>query len=55
MHLSPQWLGFCPFLGGDFVVNDLLFYVPSVVCGGSVFGICFGMHYFLSFLVLQSP
>ena len=28
--------------------------VPTIVCGGSVFGLCFVMHYFICFLVLQS-
>ena len=69
-------------LGGDFVVVDLIFYVPPIVCGGSVMVFelkhillpnfiqqwgwvtsshnlsydpsPFGMHYFMSFLVLQS-
>ena len=31
-----------------------MFYVPPDVCGGSVFEICFGKHFFLSFLLLQS-
>ena len=30
-----------------------LFNVPSIVCGGSVFGPCFVMHYLESFPVLQ--
>ena len=37
------------------VVVNLLFYVPPIVCGGSVLVFVFGMHYFVSFLVLQSP
>ena len=36
------------------VVADLLFYSSSIDCGGSVFGLCFAMHYIVSFLVLQS-
>ena len=40
--------------GGGFVVVELWFYVPPIECRGSVFGACFGMHYFVSFLVLQS-
>ena len=28
-------------------------YVPPNVCGGSLFGLCFVMHYLVSFLVLQ--
>ena len=30
---------------------DSLFYVPSIVCGGSEVSLCFVMHYFVSFLV----
>ena len=41
-------------MDGGSVVVDLLFYVPHIVCGGSMFGLCFGMHYFMSCLVLQS-
>ena len=37
-----------------FVVADLLIYVPPIVSGGSVLVFVFGMHYFMSFLVLQS-
>ena len=38
MHLNPSGLGCCPFLsGGSVVVDDLLFYVLHIVCGGSVF------------------
>ena len=33
------------------VVYSLL-YEPPIVCGGSVFGLCFVMHSFVSFLVL---
>ena len=36
------------------MVVDLLFYVPKIVCGGSVLVFVFGIHYFVSFLVLQS-
>ena len=36
------------------VVVDLIFYVPPIVCWSSVFGLCFGIHYFEFFLVLQS-
>ena len=50
-NLSPQWLRLLPVLRRwfDSVVVDLLFYIPSMVCGGSV-GLCFGEHYFVSFL-----
>ena len=41
-------------MDGGSVVVDLLFYVPPIACGGSVFGLCFGKHYFMSCLVLQS-
>ena len=34
-------------------VVDLLFNVLLTVCGGSVFAFVFGIHYFVSFLVLQ--
>ena len=37
-----------PFWGGGSVVVDLLFYEPPTVCGGPLFGLCFGMHYFES-------
>ena len=33
---------------------DSLFIVAPIVGGGSVFGRCFVMQYFVSFLVLQS-
>ena len=36
VHLDPGCLGCCPFWGGGSVV-DLLFYVPPILCGGSVF------------------
>ena len=42
------------FYGGGSVVVDSLFYVLLIVCGGSVFGLYFIMHYLVSFLVLQS-
>ena len=32
---------------------DLLFYVNPLVCGGLVFGLYFGMHYFVFFVVLK--
>ena len=35
------------------VVVDLFVYVPPIVCEGSVL-VCFGMHFYMSFLVLQS-
>ena len=38
---------------GSFVVHKL-FYEPPIVCVGSVYGLCFCMYYFVSFLVLQS-
>ena len=55
MHLTPTpgGLGCCSFKGGGSVDVDSLFYVPPIVCGGSVFDLCFGMHYLVSFLVLQ--
>ena len=47
--------GCCPFKGGlTVVVVDSLSYVPSIVCGGSEIGLCFGIYYFVPFLVLQS-
>ena len=33
---------------------DLLFHVPSFVWGGGLCRLCFGMSYFVSFIVLQS-
>ena len=42
------------FKGGDSAVVYSLFYVPFIVCGGSVFGLCLVTHYLVSFLVLQS-
>ena len=46
-------LGCCPLLGGGSVVVDLLFNVFLIVCGCCVC-LCYGMHHFVSFLVLQS-
>ena len=37
-------------MGGSVVV-DSLFIVTPIVCGGSVFGSCFVIQYFVSFLV----
>ena len=56
MHLSspPGDLGCCPFKVFCSVVIGSLLHVPPIICGGSVFGLCFGMHYFVSFLDLQS-
>ena len=31
------------------------FHEPPIVCGGSVFGLCFVIYHLMSFLVLQSP
>ena len=47
---SAQWLR----LMSGSVVVDSMFYVPLFVCVGSMFGLWFGMHYCVSFLVLQS-
>ena len=44
----------CPFEGGGSVVVDSLFYVPSIVCEGSVVDLCCVMHYCMSCLVFQS-
>ena len=44
----------CHLFFENFVVDSLV-YVPAIVCGGSVFGLCFVLHYFVSFLVLKSP
>ena len=46
---SYSSLGCSQFLCCTFVVVDLLFIVAPIVCRGSVFGPCFGIHYFLSF------
>ena len=46
-HLKPgQW---ARGLGRGFVGVDLLFIVATIVCGGSVFGPCFDIQYFVSF------
>ena len=38
MHLClSSGLDYCPIKGGVFFVVDSLFYVPSIVCGCSVF------------------
>ena len=37
VHFGPGGLGCCPLWGGGSGVVDLLFCVPPVVCGGSVF------------------
>ena len=54
MHLSPHHqssLGCRPFYGGGYnVVVDALFIAAPIVCGGSVFGPCFVIQYFVSFL-----
>ena len=39
-------------MGGSVVV-DSLFIVAPIVCGGSVFGSCFVMQYFVYFLVSE--
>ena len=49
---NPSGLRYCLLYGGGDV--ESLFYVPPIVCGGSVFGLCFFMHYFVPFLVLPS-
>ena len=51
---SPGGLGCCPFWGGGSVVVDLLFGVLPIVCGSSVFCLCFVVHCFVSVLVLRS-
>ena len=43
-----------PFLGDGSVVVDSLFIIAAVVCGSSLFGLCFVLQYLVSFLVLQS-
>ena len=50
-HPSTSGLGCCPFSGGGSAVVDLLFIVAPIVCvgGGSVFGPCFTIQYFVSF------
>ena len=52
LSYSLAFLGCCPF--NAVVLLLLIHYVPIIVCGGSVFGLCFVMHYFVSFLALQS-
>ena len=54
MHLNPGSVGCCPFKGGGSVVVYSLFYVHPIVCGSSVFVLCFVMHYVVSNLVFQS-
>ena len=53
LHFIYGGLHCCLFYGGGDVAESL-FHVPPIVCGGSVFGLCFAMHYFVSFLVLPS-
>ena len=43
----------CHFFFENFVVVSLI-YVPAIVCGGSVFGLCLLCITFVSFLVLKS-
>ena len=50
----PGGLGFCPFYGGGSVVFDLLFYVPHIVCLGSVFGPYFVKHVLSSFAIIKT-
>ena len=50
----PGGYGCCPFKGDSSVFVYSLFYVPPIASGGSIFGPCFVMHYFMSFVVLQS-
>ena len=51
MHLSPP----VAYYGDGSVVIVSLFYVPPIVCWGSVFGLCFVMHYLKSpFLFYKS-
>ena len=45
------WLGPPSF---NMMFSLALFIVALIVCGGFVFDPCFVMHYFVSFLVLQS-
>ena len=35
-----------------FVVFNLLYNVPPIVCGGSVFGPCYAIHYLMPILLL---
>ena len=41
-------------IGRGSVDFDSLFYVASIACRGSVYGICFVMHYLVSSLAVQS-
>ena len=41
-------------IGCGSVVFDSLFYVAPIVCRGSLFGICFVMHYLVFSLAVQS-
>ena len=50
----PSGLGCCTLYGGGSVVDDSLFIVAPIVCGGYVFGPCFVMQCLVSFLDLQS-
>ena len=50
----PGSLRCYPFYGGGSVVVDLLFFCTSHCLLGFCVGLCLGMHYFVSFLVLQS-
>ena len=50
---SPGGKGCCLFEGSGSVVLNSLFCVPTITCGGSVFGHRIVMHYFVSFLVVQ--
>ena len=52
MLLAHDYLDCCPFKGGGSVTVDNFFNVPASACGDSVFGLCFGMRYFMFFLVL---
>ena len=46
MHCPPSpWHRLLPVLGGGSVVVDLFFVVAPIVCGGSVFGPCFVIHF----------
>ena len=46
-------LTICESCSGSVAVS-ILFYEISIVCIGSVFRLCFVMHYYVSFLVMQS-
>ena len=48
MHLAPGSLACCPFKGDGSDVVDSLFIVAPIVRGGSVFGPCFVIQYFMS-------